>query len=147
MQDRTSLHELIDSLPEEAVEAALRALRHFQKWPPEEPARLRELREEQRARMRQAMRPGMVGAGGGGGSYTSGPGGRIENGSSGFSFMEDGASVAITHRFFAGHEVVVEERLRLSDDGMVLVHTDTVRGPDGTTVGPRELAFRVTPRT
>jgi hypothetical protein len=47
--------------------------------------------------------------------------------------------------FHAGHELVIEERLRLADGGATLVYTDLVSGPDATD-GRREIRFRVTPK-
>ena len=74
-----------------------------------------------------------------------GPGGRIEYGSQSHSHWEGDAVVITTHRFHAGHELVIEERLRLVDDGASLMYIDTITGPDRT-AGPREITFSVRPK-
>jgi hypothetical protein len=56
---------------------------------------------------------GTAGGGGEGASCRMGPGGRIEYGRQSHSHWEDDTMVVITHTFHAGHELVVEERLRL----------------------------------
>jgi hypothetical protein len=56
--------------------------------------------------MLRSMRPGTVG-GGGGGSYRMGPGGRIEYGHQSHGHWEDDVVVIVTHRFHAGHELVM----------------------------------------
>jgi hypothetical protein len=68
-----------------------------------------------------------------------GPGGRIDYGSHSHSHWEDETVVATTHRFHAGHELVIEERMRLVD-GSKLIYTHAVTGPDGTT-DRRDIAF------
>jgi hypothetical protein len=47
--------------------------------------------------------------------------------------------------FHAGHELVIERKLRLVDDGATLLYADSVTGP-GRTVEPREVAFDVRPK-
>jgi len=140
MSDRSHLHELVESLPEAALNVAQGALEHFQNWPPQQPAQLRSMRQADIERMRQSMRPGTGGGGGGGGSYQVGPGGRIEYGHHSHSHWEDDAVVVMTHRFHAGYELVIEERLRLADDGTKLVYVHLVTGPDGT-ANHHEIVF------
>ena len=108
MSDRSRLHELVDTVPEAALAVAQGGLEHLQTWPPSEPPQVRAIREASRERMRQSMRPGTGGCGGGGGSYRMGPGGRIEYGHQGHSYWEEDAVVVETHRFHAGHELVIE---------------------------------------
>jgi len=146
MSDRKRLHELVDSLPEAALAVAQGGLEHFQVWPPQQPPlQVRALQEQHRERMRRSMRPGTVGGGGSGGSYWTGPGGRIEYGSYGGHHWEDDTAVTVTHRFHAGHEVVIEERLRLANEGKRLIYTHEVTGPDGTT-DRQEVAFTIEPK-
>jgi hypothetical protein len=141
MPDRSRLHELVDTLPEAALNVIQGALEHFQTWPPQEPRQVRAIREANRKRMQQSLRPG-TGGGGGGGGYQVGPGGRVEYGHQSHSHWEDDAVVIETHRFHAGHELVIEERLRLADRGTKLVYVHLVTGPDGM-VARHEISFRV----
>jgi hypothetical protein len=142
MSDRSQLHKLVDGLPEAALAVAQGALEHFQSWPPQEPEQLRAMRQAGTDRMRRSMRPGTGGAGGGGGSYRMGPSGRIEYGHHSHSHWEDDAVVVMTHRFHAGHELVIEERLRLEDSGTTLMYVHLVTGPDGR-ADRREITFGV----
>jgi len=91
MPDRSRLHELIDTLPEEAVALAQGSLEQLQAWPPREPPQVRAMREANMERMRQSMRRRTGGGGGAGGSYRMGPGGRIEYGSQSHSHGEGDA--------------------------------------------------------
>src|SRR4051812_15281330 len=111
MPDRSRFHELVDSLPEGALAVAQGALEHMQTWPSQELPQLRAIREANAERARQAMRPGTIGGWGGGGSRRMGPGGGIEYGRRSYSHWEDSV-IATTHMFHAGHELVIEERMR-----------------------------------
>lgn len=91
-------------------------------------------------RMRQSVRPGTSGSGSGSGSYQTGPGGRIEYGAQSHSHWEDDTVVVVTYRFHAGHEVAIEERLRLDPATHNLVYTHEAAGPDGTKHS-REIVF------
>jgi hypothetical protein len=147
MPDRTRLHELVDTLPDAALNLIQGALEKFQTWPPlewgQEPERFREIREENRQRVRQSNPPGTGGGSGGRqGSYIPGPGGRIEHGSFGHEYWEGNSVVAVTHLFHGGYELVVEERMRLTDGGKKLEYVHAITGPDGTS-DRRELAFKV----
>ena len=130
MPDRSRLHELVDTLPVAALAVAQGSLEHLQVWPPQPPAQWRAMRDSDLERMRGATRPGTIGGGGGGGHYRMGPGGRIEYGAHSHSHWEDDAVVVITHRFHAGHELVIAERMRLVDDGARLAYSHSVTGPD-----------------
>jgi hypothetical protein len=44
MPNRESLHELIDTLPEAALESAQRVLQNYQTWPPEPPIDMEKMR-------------------------------------------------------------------------------------------------------
>jgi hypothetical protein len=142
MPNRSRLHELVDSLPEAALAVAQGALEHYQTWPPQRPAQLDAIRKANIDRMRRSMRPGTVGGGGGGGSHLMGPSGRIEYGRHSHSHWEDDAVVVTTHRYHAGHELVIEERMRLVDDGARLTYSHSVTGPDATN-DMREITFAV----
>src|ERR1019366_2156743 len=123
--DRTHLHELVDTLPDAALNLIQGALEKFQTWPPldwgQEPERFREIREENRQRVRQSNPPGTGGGSGGRqGSFIPGPGGRIEHGSFEHEYWEGSSVVAVRHLFHGGSELVVEERMRLTDGGKKL---------------------------
>jgi len=142
MPNRSLLHELVDSLPEAALAVAQGALEHFQTWPPQRPAQLDDIRKANMDRMRRSMRSGTVGGGGGGGGHFMGPGGRIEYGGHSHTHWEGDAVVATTHRYYAGHELVIQERIRLVDGGAHLTYSHSVTGPDATN-DSREITFSV----
>ena len=93
-------------------------------------------------RMRQSMRPGAMGGGVGGAHYRMEPGGRVEYGHQSHSHWESNAVVTETHRLHAGHELVIEERLRLDSGMRMLIYTHEIAGPDGTK-DTHEVSFRV----
>jgi hypothetical protein len=70
-----------------------------------------------------------------------GPGGRREYGHQSYSYWEGDAVIVVTHRFHAGHELVIEERLRMVD-GAQVAYSHEITGPDGTT-DRREVTFGV----
>ena len=144
MPDRARLHELVDSLPEAALNVAQGALEHWQRWPPQEPPQARAIREDWQKRMRQGIRTGEISGsgGGGGGRYNMGPGGRIGFGHHTHSWWEGDTVVIETHRFHAGHELVIEERLHLAGGGRKLVYGHSISGPGGK-VDAREIEFDV----
>ncbi|RZU35757.1 hypothetical protein [Edaphobacter modestus] len=142
MSNRSRLHELIDSLPEAALAVAQGALENFQTWPPKPPAQLAAIEKANMDRMRRSMQPGTLGTGGGGGGHFMGPGGRIEYGHHSHSHWEDDAVVVTTHRYHAGHELVIEERMRLVDGGGGLTYSHCVTGPDATNDN-RQITFDV----
>jgi len=90
------------------------------------------------------MRQGTAGGGGGGGSYWMGPGGQIESGHQSNSHWEGDAVVIETHRFHAGHELLIEERMCLVD-ATHLAYAHKTTGPDGSTER-HEITFSVDPR-
>ena len=71
-----------------------------------------------------------------------GPDGGIEYGGYSHSHWDGDTVVIETHRFHAGHELVIEERLRSAHDGARLVYEHSVSGPGGT-ADTREVAFDV----
>ena len=71
-----------------------------------------------------------------------GPGGRVEYGHHSHSHWEDDAVVVTTHRYHAGQELVIEERMRLVDNGARLMYSHSVTGPDATN-DMREITFAV----
>jgi hypothetical protein len=146
MPDRSRLYVLIDTLPEAAIPAVQAMLERFQTWPPSaEPSELRAIRTARLERMRQTARPRTMGGWGGVGSYRAGQGGPIEYGSQNHGHWEGGTFVTTRHIFHTSHKLVIEERLRLIDDGGTLLYTEIIEGPNET-VPPRELAFDVKPK-
>src|SRR6266568_4320497 len=130
---REELHRLVDTLPEAALEPAEKALQHFQIWPRQPPPEVERMQQEHRERMLRSMRPGTVGAGGGGGIYSVGAGGQIDNGRFSFTRSEDKTSVVETHHFHQGHEITITGRLRMDDDGKALFYSTEIVGPKGKT--------------
>src|SRR5438552_18867139 len=120
---REELHRLVDTLPEAALEPAEKSLRYFQVWPHQPPPKIEEMRQAHRERFLQSMRPGTTGGAGGGGSYTVGSGGQIQQGRFGFTHWEEKTAVFETHNFHEGHEITVTERLRMNDDGKMLIYS------------------------
>ena len=139
---REELHRLVDTLPEAALEPAEKALQHFQIWPRQPPPEVERMQQEHQERMWRSMRPGTTGGAGGGGSYSTGSGGRVQSGHFSFSRWEDKTSVIETHHFHEGHEITVIERLRMDDDGRMLVYANEIVGPKGKTQG-HEITFEV----
>jgi hypothetical protein len=90
---------------------------------------------------RESIRPGTGGGGGGGGGYRPGPGGRREYGHQSYSYWEDDAVIVVTHRFHAGHELVIEERLRMVD-GTQVAYSHKITEADGST-DRRSVTFSV----
>ena len=62
---REELHQLVDTLPEAALEPAKQSLQYFQIWPPQPPPRIEQMREAHRERFLLSMRPGTAGGAGG----------------------------------------------------------------------------------
>jgi len=112
---REELHRLVDSLPEGAVEPATKALQHFRIWPQQPFLQIE--------RMRQKYRSSRSGAEAGAGQV---PSGRFS-----VNHWEDNTAVVETHIFHDGHEVIVTERLRITDDGTVLEYAHEIVGPKG----------------
>ena len=138
---RQELHRLVDTLSEAALEPAEKSLRYFQKWPPIAPPEIERIGQERKERMLRSMPPGTSGKGMGGASYTVGCGGRVQ-GRLSFSHSEKGGPVVETHHFHQGHEITITERLRMDDDGRMLVYANEIVGPKGKTQS-HEITFEV----
>jgi hypothetical protein len=141
MPDRSRLHELVDSLPEAALAVAQGALERFQTWPPKRPAQLAAIDKANMDRMLRSTGP-MLASGSGTQSYDMGPGDRIEYGHHSRTHWEDDAVVLTTHRYHAGHELVIEERFRFVEDAGRLTYSHSVTGPDAIN-HKREITFAV----
>ncbi len=125
MNERETLHRLVDTLPEGALEPAKRTLEHLQVWPPQPPPEVERMRREMGA---QGFRGGCVGSG----SYFLDPDRKMKGGSMSSSHAEpDGTLIFQTRRFLQGHEVRIEERMRVPEGAGKLVYSHDIVGPDG----------------
>ena len=60
MLNRESLHELIDTLPEPALESAERVLQNYQTWPPKPPINVEIMRKRVEERFRKPAKNGLL---------------------------------------------------------------------------------------
>lgn len=135
MPSREALHELVDKLPEPALEATERMLKNYQTWPPRPPMtvermrrRVDEMRRNQAQESAATRGKGLIrGYSGSGGSDPSG------DGTSSMTTMDGSDIVNFEVRIFRGHRLELEERLGLSDDGKLLRYSQQIVGPDGKT--------------
>ena len=130
---RETLNALVASLPEGAFKHASRMLERLQVWPPsppQQPARIAEIKKEMQERFRAGLRPGQQGAmGGSGGGWTTDAQGRLRTGSFSSGRIEDGVHVTETHRFFEGHEITIIERARIKEESKTLSWSQQIQGP------------------
>lgn len=145
MPNRESLHELIDTLPEAALESAERVLQNYQTWPPKPPIDVEKMRERVDHLLRRrgeelAARTGagFVSARFGGRSFKADGDGRAS-----VCTSDGDTQVTLEIHIFRGHRLEIEERLRLSEEKKLLVYTQEIKGPEGKT-GRYEIAFEVT---
>jgi hypothetical protein len=138
--NRDNLHRLIDTLPEGALETAKRMLEHLNNPPQLSPEmeRCDRYGREQMEKMRQSIRPGTVGDGGGGGSFNL----TTRYGHSGRTHWEDQTAVHETHGFSKGHEIAVTERIRFTEDSRAIHYVHEAKGPKGEPV-VNEIKFDV----
>jgi len=132
MPTRKELHELIDSLPEGAIETAHRVLTNMQVWPPVPPPGVEEMRQQIRKRMEerqpelmQRQKPGTFAGFGGSSNYDPKKGGSA----SGFSYWDGDTYTQETYRRHQGNELTVIERIRI--DGRHLIYMHEIEGPGG----------------
>ena len=143
MPNRESLHELIDTLPEAALESAERVLRNYQTWPPT-PLDVENMRQRVDELFRQRVEERAAHTGTGFiSSRTSGgifkPDG---DGMASMSTSEGQTLVTLEIHLFQGHRLEIEKRLRLSDDKKSLVYTQQIKGPQGKEAR-HEIEFEV----
>lgn len=145
MPSRESLRELVDTLPEGALESAERVLRNYQIWPPRAPIEVEEMRERVHELFRKNIEEQIARtARGVMGSHVMGSHFKPDgDGSASMSTSEGQTSVTFELRIFRGHRLEIEERLRMSEDNKSLLYTQAITGPDGK-VGRYEVAFEVT---
>ena len=137
MPTRQELHALVDTLPDGAIEAAHRILSNLQVWPPAPPPDLQEMRkrmEVRRLEMRQGLKPGTTAGFGGSGGYDPTKGA----GSSSFQHWDGDTFVQETLRNHKGHELTIDERVRVEGDRLIYKHDIT--GP-GNKHDEREVIF------
>jgi hypothetical protein len=133
MPTREDLHKLIDSLPEEAIEAAYKVLSHFQVWPPPLPPQIEGLRQAYEKRLKEVQADGGEFAGWGrGGGIMEWPDDQttpLRSGSWTFDHVDGDTLVVETRRYQDGHELAIVERIRIQDGQMNYKHE--VTGPRG----------------
>jgi hypothetical protein len=144
MPSRDALHELVDELPEAALESTQRILESFQTWPPTPPVRVEQLRErvDEMLKTRADKWRARSGKPLNGSSFSLG---NLKPDGDGMASMHttDGpALVTFEIRIFHGYRLEREERLRLSDDGKLLRYSQQIGGPDGKT-NHYELEFNI----
>jgi hypothetical protein len=142
--NRESLHELIATLPEAALESAERVLQSYQTWPPRLPMgvekmhqRVDELLKRRGEEWAARNRTGYVSVHMGRGSFK--PDG---DGMASASTMDGPDLVNFEIRIFCGHRLELEERLHLSEDEKSLVYTQQIKGPREKE-GRYEMEFEV----
>ena len=144
MPTREHLHTLINSLPEEAIEAAYRVLSHFQVWPPQlPPEELRHMYEKRLKEVQEAHVGEIDGVAIGGGSMEwplAGSAAPLKSGYWSFDHEDGDTLVVETHRYKDGHELAIVERIRIQDERLVYGHEIT--GPQGKRE-QREIIFDI----
>jgi hypothetical protein len=145
MPSRESLRELIDTLPDGALESAERVLRNYRIWPPKPPIQVEKMRERVHELFRKNVDEQIARTGRGViGSYVMGSNFKPDgDGRASMSTSEGQTSVTFELRIFRGHRLEIDERLRMSDDNKALLYSQAITGPNGK-VDHREVAFEVT---
>jgi len=136
MATREELRQLVESLPEGAIDAAHQTLTRLQIWPPPPPPgrdealeRFRQNRERAHERMMARMNPGEARVGGG--TFSSAPG--KKRGRQSFGYHDGGDEVHETNVFYDGFEFTVIERIRRDEAAGTVLFAIEVTGPDATT--------------
>jgi hypothetical protein len=133
MVDRPTLHQLVDELPEEALEATFRVLENYQNWPPKGHADAERMLIQTQERFRrdyeeEARRTGR-------GSITAGISGGFFSadgyGSASTPGWEGHTAVTVRVHLFRGHELHTVERISLSDDQRKLLFSVEGKMPNG----------------
>jgi len=129
MVERSVLHQLVDTLPENVL-AKVQHILEYQQNPREQHQDIEMLRAQMQQHIRRHLertRGGaVVGGGGGGGMWPDGTGSYSVQG-----FDEDGAHLTLARRYFRGKVLEIVERVSLSDDGKLLTYKQEVTGPTG----------------
>jgi hypothetical protein len=146
MPTREELHQLVSSLPDDALFAAQMALTQMQVWPPPELARLEEQSKRVEERMKQRierLRQDHPYSGGGGGGMFMGGSGAQWRGRDSSSYDDDNESVHESAIVHDDCEFTLVERIRRDQVGGTVTFVIELTGPDGTTVR-HEHRFEVT---
>ena len=144
MPNRESLHKLIDTLPEAALESAERVLQNYQTWPLKPPIDVEKMRKRvdelfsRRGEELVARTGGFVSARIGRRSFNA-----DGDGMASMSTSEGETLVTLEIHIFRSYRLEIEERLRLSEDKKLLVYTQQIKGPEGKK-GRYEIEFEVT---
>jgi hypothetical protein len=138
MPTRAELHQLIDSLPDDAIPAAHVGLTQLQTWPPPIPpevearAEAMERHFRERTEMFHAEHPGSMGGGIGEVTFSTEPGSQIR-GRHSFSYTEGADEVQESTIVHDGTEFTLIERIRRDQIGGAISFIIELTGPDGTT--------------
>jgi hypothetical protein len=148
MTTRESLHKLLDTLPEAALESTERVLQNYKAWmwPPQQTDDLTKMRQEVEERFRKSAAEHAARTGRGVIS-SSVSGSRFKPDGDGMSSMsgwEGETLVTVELHVFRGHRLEIEERLRISDDKKSLLYAQHVKGP-GEKDGHTEFEFNIAP--
>jgi hypothetical protein len=142
MPSRESLHELVDRLPEAALETTERVLRNYQTWPPKPLVGVEKMRQRVDEMLRKRAdewaahgRGGLIGS-----HFTGGHSKPDGDGMALGTTMDGPVLVNFEIRIFRGRRLELEERLRLSDDEKSLLYSKQIKGPDGKE-GRYEIEF------
>jgi len=130
MPNRESLHELIDTLPEAALESAERVLQNYQIWPPKPPIDVEKMRkrvDELFSRRGQELAArtgaGFATARTGSGSFKA-----DGEGMASMSTSEGETLVTLEIHIFRGHRLEIEEQLRPSEGKKLLLYALQIKG-------------------
>ena len=143
MRSRESLHELVDKLPEAALETTEQVLRNYQTWPPKPPVGVEKMRQHVEELLRKRADEWTAHGSGGATSrshFISGHSKPDGDGMASGSTMVGAVLVNFEIRIFRGRRLELEERLRLSDDEKSLLYSKQIKGPDGKE-GRYEIKF------
>src|ERR1700688_1842608 len=118
MPSRESLRELIDTLPQDALESAERVLKNYQVWPPKQPIEFEQMRELVHELFRKNIEKHSARTGRGviGSHITSSRFKPDGDGRASMSTSKGQTLVTFDLRIFRGHRLQIEERLRMADD-------------------------------
>jgi len=129
--DRSSIHKLVDGLPNEALETAEQILRSSQTWKPQPPPDVRQMRQSVKERMAEdpnAHFRELVATGGPKIPIAFSPDDYRE--SSGEAWEGETLVIFRICRL-QQHDLEIEERFSLSEDKSKLLYSQQVHGPNG----------------
>jgi len=138
MPTREELHELVESLPDEALPTAHMVLTEFQTWPPPIPPEIRDRAEamEERSRSRVEMlrteHPNAFGGGTGSMTFSTHPDSKMR-GRESFNYIDGGDDVQESTIVHDGTEFTLTERIRTDSVAGAISFVIELTGPDGTT--------------